>query len=142
MSSTISGKGRCLCGEVRFEANKAAKSIGACHCTMCLKWGGGPFMAVDCGADIRFDGQENLTIFKSSDWAERGYCNKCGSHLFYRFTQGMQHMMAAGLFDDNSMFTFDHQVFIDKKPSYYCFSNETTDTTGEEEFTKYAALSD
>jgi len=142
MTSTIHGKGSCLCGSVSFTAKNASRSVGACHCSMCRKWGGGPLMAVDCGTDVIFEGEENISVFNSSEWAERGYCNKCGSHLFYRLKDSKQHMMTAGLFDDNSKFEFDHQVFIDEKPSYYCFSNKTKDMTGEEVFARYGSPSE
>jgi len=141
MSSAINGKGNCLCGGVSFTAKNASKSVGACHCSMCRKWGGAPFMAIDCGVDVIFEKEENISVFNSSEWAERGYCNKCGSHLFYRLKESKQHMMAAGLFDDNTMFEFDHQVFIDEKPSYYCFSNKTKEMTGEEVFARYGSPS-
>jgi len=142
MLGANNGKGSCLCGEVSFTAKSVSKSVGACHCSMCRKWGGGPLMAVDCGTDVTFEGAENISVFNSSEWAERGYCNKCGSHLFYRLKDSKWHMMAAGLFDDNSMFEFDHQVFIDEKPSYYCFSNKTKDMTGEEVFARYGSPSE
>jgi hypothetical protein len=38
----------------------------------------------------------------------------------------------------NPRLVFDHQVFIDEKPSYYCFPNETENLTGAEVFAKYA----
>jgi hypothetical protein len=142
MPGTISGKGSCLCGEVSFIANNASRSVSACHCSMCRKWAGGPVMAVDCGTDVTFKGKENITVFNSSKWAELGYCNNCGSHLFFRLKESKQHMMAAGLFDDNSMFEFDRQVFIDEKPSYYCFSNKTNEMTGEEVFARYGSPSE
>ena len=139
MPSTFIGKGSCLCGEVSFIANNASKSVGACHCSMCRKWVGGPIMTVECGADVSFKGKENISVYNSSEWAERGYCNKCGSSLFYRLKETKQHMMTAGLFEDNSMFEFDHQVFIDEKPTYYCFSNKTNEMTGKEVFEKYGS---
>ncbi len=80
MPGTTNGTGSCLCGEVSFTAKNASNSVGACHCSMCRKWGGGPLMVVDCGADVTFKGEENISVFNSSLWAERGYCNKCGSH--------------------------------------------------------------
>jgi len=79
-----------------------------------------------------------MSVYPSSDWAERGFCNQCGSHLFYRLKENNQHFIPVGLFDDDSQFVFDHQVFIDKKPSYYCFANETSNMTGAEVFAKYA----
>ena len=52
MSDVTEGKGSCLCGAVRFTAKNMSKEVGACHCSMCRKWGGGPFMEVDCGAEV------------------------------------------------------------------------------------------
>ena len=138
MSETIEGKGCCLCGAVQVTAKTMSKKIGACHCNMCRKWGGGPLLAVDCGTDVTFEGEENIATFNSSEWAERGFCRKCGSHLFYRIKRNNQHIMAVGLFDNFDSFDFDHQVFIDEKPSYYCFANKTKDMTGAEVFAKYA----
>lgn len=142
MSEQMEGSGSCLCGAVRITVKNLSKNVGACHCRMCRKWGGGPFMAVDCGADVSFEGEENISVFDSSAWAERGFCNKCGSNLFYRVKESKQHFIPVGLFDDDQIFVFDHQVFIDEKPSYYCFSNETHDMTGAELFAKFAPPSE
>ncbi len=142
MSDVIEGSGSCLCGATRIAAKNVSKNVGACHCSTCRKWGGGPLMAVDCGTDVSFEGEENISVFDSSKWAERGFCNKCGSHLFYRLKESKQYIMAVGLFDDDKLFVFDHQVFIDEKPSFYRFENETNDMTGAEMFAKYAPPSE
>ena len=142
MPDVIEGSGSCLCGATRITAKSINQNVGACHCTMCRKWGGGPLMAVDCGTDVSFEGEENISVFDSSKWAERGFCNKCGSHLFYRLKESKQYIMAVGLFDDDKLFVFDHQVFIDEKPSFYRFANETNDMTGAEMFAKYAPPSE
>ena len=138
MSEIKNGNARCLCGAVHITANNVSTSIGSCHCSMCRKWSGGPIMTVDCGSDVSFTGEENITIYNSSAWAERGFCNKCGSHLFYHLKESNQYMILAGLFDENKSFIFDHQVFIDEKPDYYSFSNQTENMTGAEVFEKYA----
>ncbi len=142
MSKLINGKGHCLCGEVHFSTSELAENVGACHCSMCRKWGGGPLLAVDCGTQVRFSGEQNIQTFSSSDWAERGFCKNCGTHLFYRLKQSQQYIMPVGLLDDDGQFAFDHQVFIDEKPAYYCFSNQTKNMTGEEVFAKYATPSE
>lgn len=95
-------------------------------------------MAVDCGTDLTFEGEENITVYDSSAWAERGFCNKCGSHLFYRLKESNQYMVPVGLLDDQASFVFDSQVFIDKKPAFYSFANETNDMTEAEIFEMYA----
>jgi len=56
-----------------------------------------------------------------SDWAERGFYNKFGRHLFYRIKVSGQRIRPVGLFEGDDEILFDHQVFIDEKPSYYAF---------------------
>lgn len=138
MSDLIEAKGSCLCGAIRVTAKAVSKNVGACHCSMCRKWTGGPLLAVDCGIDVSFEGQENISVFDSSEWAERGFCGKCGSHLFYRLKENKQHIMPAGLFENDETFVFHHQIFIDEKPAFYQFANETESMTGAEVFAKYA----
>lgn len=100
---------------------------------MCRKWADyGPLLALDCGSEVSFEGEENITIYNSSVWADRGFCNKCGTHLFYRFKEKNQYIVSVGLFDNLEDIVFEHQVFIDKKPAYYCFSNETKNLTEAE----------
>lgn len=139
MSGTTGTKGGCLCGAVLFTVENIAANAGACHCAMCRKWGGGPFMGVDCGTEVSFEGTENISVFSSSEWAERGFCVKCGSHLFYRIKGKNRHIMPVGLFGADVHFIFTHQVFIDEKPAFYQFANETDDMTGKECFAKFAS---
>jgi len=129
--------GQCLCGAVRITARDTDDRVGACHCKMCRRWGGGPYMEIECGTKISFDGEEAITVYESSDWAERGFCRQCGSHLFYRFKANGHHAVPIGLFEDDDALVFSHQVFIDEKPSYYDFSNETENMTGPELIAKY-----
>ncbi|MGI9248953.1 MAG: GFA family protein, partial [Woeseiaceae bacterium] len=102
MSDTTEKRGKCLCGSISITAKSAGNSVGACHCGMCRRWGGGPFMEIDCGADVTFDGDEHVSVFDSSAWAERGFCNKCGTHLFYRIKATGQHMIPVGIFPDDA----------------------------------------
>ena len=132
------GKGHCLCGAVNFTVKNMKNSVEACHCGMCRRWGGGPFMCVECGTDVTFEGEENITVYNSSDWAERGFCKKCGSHLFYRLKDANEHQLPVGLFDYQKDFHFDLQVFTDRKPAFYSFANETKEMTEAEVIEKFA----
>lgn len=138
MADQVEAKGQCLCGAVQIHAKAVNKSVGACHCSMCRQWGGGPLLAVDCGTDVAFTGEDKISVYQSSDWAERGFCSQCGSHLFYRLKSNNQHIVSAGLFPDIEGLVFDHQVFIDERPDYYRFANETKDMTGAELFAMFA----
>ena len=46
--------------------------------------------------------------------------------------------MPVGLFDNSEELKFDHQIFIDEKPDYYSFSNETKNMTGEEVIAQFS----
>ena len=95
-------------------------------------------MTVDCGANVSFSGEEHISLYDSSEWALRGFCGRCGSHLFYQLKEDGRYFVPVGLFDSEEQFQFDHQIFIDKKPSFYSFANVTDNLTEEEVFAKYA----
>lgn len=141
MSNPNIVKGSCLCKAVSLSTTSTNNEVGACHCNMCRKWGGSSLLAIDCGSDLSFTGEENISVYQSSEWAERGFCKLCGSHLFYRFQQNNQYIVPAGIFDNREGLIFDHQIFIDEKPEYYSFANETKKMTGAEVMAMFASES-
>ncbi|GAA4342384.1 GFA family protein [Kangiella taiwanensis] len=139
--SAITLNSQCLCQKVRIQVAEAKPHVDSCHCSMCRKWSGGPLLAIDCGSNVKFEGEDNIKIFDSSEWAERGFCSNCGTHLFYRLKQTNQYIMPAGLFDSldtSDSVEFTTQIFIDEKPRYYDFANQTKMMTGEEVFAAFA----
>ena len=79
--------GSCLCGDLRFTATLPSKWMAHCHCTLCQRahgagvvtWVG--FEANQVGID---DPQARLQWYESTPGAERGFCRRCGSTLFFR----------------------------------------------------------
>lgn len=123
--------GTCLCGAIQLSVDLDDTSVGACHCSMCRKWNGGPLLTVHSSSAPRFSGAQPA-VYSSSDWAERGFCPGCGSHLFYRLKGGNFFAIPVGLLDGEQPWILDLQVYIDEKPSFYCFSNQTKTMTGAE----------
>ena len=142
MSNANLVKGSCLCGSVSLSTTSMNNHVAACHCSMCRKWGGGPLLAVECESDLSFSGEENIGVYQSSEWAERGFCKKCGSHLFYRLKENNHYYIPVGIFDNNEGLVFEDQVFIDEKPEYYSFANDTKNMTGAEIFAQFASPSE
>ncbi|EEM2539599.1 GFA family protein [Salmonella enterica subsp. enterica serovar Morehead] len=132
MSETQIAHGHCLCGRVGITAGRMSRHLVACHCGMCRKWGGGPFMAVSCGTDVTFSGEAYISTFRSSEWAERGFCRTCGTHLFYRRVGTGHYEIPVGLFDDADIASFTLQIFTERQPDYYAFANRTRLMTEEE----------
>jgi hypothetical protein len=138
MSESTEAVGKCLCGGVEIRVKQLSRQLGACHCSMCRQWAGGPFFALDGQQAVTILGEENISRYDSSEWAERAFCSQCGTHLFYHLKATDQHMLSAGLFDLDDELEFDHQIFIDEKPGYYCFADKTKNMTGAEVFAAFS----
>jgi len=129
--------GRCLCGSVKISSDTFSPEVTLCHCNMCRRWSAGPFMEVNCKSVV-FEGEENISRYRSSDWAERGFCKGCGSVIFYHIVDSDSYQISAGLLDDQSTLKMTTQVFTDSKPSFYEFSNKTKMMTEAEVVAMYA----
>lgn len=129
--------GSCLCGKVAIKINPAHHVFDACHCGMCRKWAGGPLMTVEGGDRPQITGEESITVYSSSEWAERGFCKNCGTHLFYRLKNSDFCNFSAGLFKEVENFKFHMQIYIDSKPKSYEFANKTEMMTEAEVIAKF-----
>lgn len=111
--------GHCLCGAVRFEAKDMADTFSTCYCDACQRWAGGPYRGVSVQTDdIVFEGREHIGIVKSSDFAERAFCKKCGSGIWWRLTRGQyvgKTSIPLGLLDDRSGLTLSDEMYADYK---------------------------
>ena len=130
--------GRCLCGAVTFTADDAEVDHSACHCGMCRRWSGGaPFFAARA-KNVVFASQEHLGRYASSDWAERGFCTRCGTSLFYFLKPANAYMMSVGTFDDPARFNLSLEIFVDRKPAGYALAGEHPRWTEAETFERLA----
>jgi hypothetical protein len=134
MSSVVEMKGGCLCGAVRFSAIPKKNEHEACHCNMCRKWSGGPWMAVECVGSVLVEEDSNIGVYRSSKWAERWFCKQCGTVLFYKLRDHDHFGVSVEAFDEPEKFTFTSEIFIDEKPARYDFANDTIKMTGAEVF--------
>lgn len=127
----MSATGRCLCGAVTYTAEEVDPDIHCCHCSMCRQWSGGSAMAASVGS-VAFEGEDNITRYDSSAWADRGFCNRCGTNLFYRLKEADHYFMGMGTFDDQTPFRLVGEIFVDEKPGAYDFAGDHPRLTGEE----------
>lgn len=126
----------CLCKSVVLEIEHNGE-FEACHCGMCRNWGGGPYFAVHCKSYSVVSGEASIKSFESSEWADRGFCADCGTHLFYYFKPANQYVVPLGLLQTENDLSFKQQIFIDKKPDSYAFANETEKLTEQQVFDKF-----
>lgn len=141
MHSSIQKHGSCLCGNVSISIFPEKAIFDACHCGMCRRWGGGPALTVEGGIGFEIKGQDFVSVYDSSEWAQRGFCKTCGTHLFYRLKNSTFCNFSLGLFENIEDFKFHVQIYVDDKPSYYDFANKTEMMTEAEVIAKFASTS-
>lgn len=90
---------------------------------------------------IDWQGKDTLSTIASSDWAERGFCSKCGSSLFYRITAPGKHhgitSVSLGSLEDTTGLPLAKEWFIDKKPETYALAGERPTITEAEAFAMF-----
>jgi hypothetical protein len=95
---------------------------------MCRRWTGGIELGVQVEpGGIEWEGAAPAT-YASSDWAERGFCGRCGASLFWRLTaegpmRGLM-SLSVGSLDDMSGLALTSEVFIDHKPEGHAFAGD------------------
>ncbi len=137
MSEAVSSTSQCLCGQIELTIHNVEPHVDACHCGMCRKWGGSPLLGMSCHKlDIK--GPEHMTIYDSSEWAQRTFCKHCGTHLFYKIKGQEHYFVTSGFFEKLTNLHFKEEIFIDEKPDFYDFANNTKKLTAQQTIEKYA----
>ncbi|MNM23981.1 Glutathione-dependent formaldehyde-activating enzyme [compost metagenome] len=123
--------GQCLCGKTTFEVELKNHDVHVCHCSMCRRQTSGVIMTIDVvQGSLKFIQQEHLSTFNSSEWGERGFCNACGTTIFWRMKdQSYCNINAFSLDEPVGDLKLDLEIFIDSKPDFYTFQNDTKKLT-------------
>jgi hypothetical protein len=81
-------EGGCFCGFVRYETDGVPVNETSCHCSICRRTSGAPFVSWFTVpiASLRFVSGAPET-FRSSDHGERAFCPRCGTPLTFRSTR-------------------------------------------------------
>ncbi len=128
-------RGQCLCGAVHFEVDVPERTYSICHCGMCRRWSGGPLMSVHCPEPCtEWLNDEGLTWYQGTPWAQRGFCSRCGSSLFWRLAQEPEGMLIVSIdaLDDTAGFQLDRHIYSDAKPDRYDFADKRPRVTEAE----------
>ena len=76
--------GQCLCGAIRFVATGEPIWTGYCHCQSCRR-NTASMVANFVGyrpQQVEFSG-DNPAVYQSSPGVRRGFCQQCGTPLYY-----------------------------------------------------------
>lgn len=78
--------GGCLCGAVRYVCTDWPCDVHYCHCRLCQKAFGNVFAVFGSlpSTSLRFT-RGTPHLYRSTPYAERGFCRDCGSPLTFRY---------------------------------------------------------
>jgi hypothetical protein len=96
-------RGSCVCGAVRFEADKV-RALTHCHCTNCRKLTGAAFATyahVDADKFRFLSGEDMVVEYESSPGSFRKRCKVCGCLVPGKASYLPTVSIAAGLLDDD-----------------------------------------
>ncbi len=112
--------GGCNCGGVTFKVTGPLRDVIACHCGQCRKQTGLYYAATEVADDsLEVSDSGTLAWYRASDEAGRGFCNRCGSALFWKNNDSTKTSILAGSLDLPSNLTLTKHIFVADKGDFY-----------------------
>ena len=107
--------GGCLCGAVRYQADQPPFDSGYCHCSMCRRPHGAPFVtwtAVPPQQLTITAGEEQVTRFECGPpQGVRTFCSTCGSQLFCQIAEDVVDVAMAALHEPIDRVPEEHYYY-------------------------------
>lgn len=117
---TTKASGSCLCGKVVYAVNGPLSDVIYCHCAQCRKTSGHYFAATSCKREhLNITVDEGLRWFQSSPEAQRGFCNRCGSSVFWSHKDAPTITIAPGSLDLPTGLKAAVHIFVADASDYY-----------------------
>lgn len=112
--------GGCVCGAVRYQVNGALRPVIACHCEQCRRFSG-HFVAATATRKIYFQWlkADGLKWYSYHSGLRQGFCQECGSSLFFEDEQGERISIAAGSLDQPQGLKLAAHIFAAEAGDYY-----------------------
>ena len=113
-------QGHCLCGAVEYEIHGPLRPVIYCHCSMCRRSTGHFFAATACArGDLQVKSEQSLRWYQSSPTSRRGFCERCGSQLFWDSKDASYVSILAGSLNSPTGLTGQEHIFVADAGDYY-----------------------
>lgn len=127
-------RGRCLCGAVRFAIAGELRPVMYCYCEQCRRTSGHYVASTACDiGDLKFVQDEGLRWYSSSNEAERGFCGRCGSSLFWKPAHRRYISVMAGALDQPTGLEACAHIYVAGRPDYFDILDELPQFEGDSE---------
>ena len=112
--------GRCMCGQVRYSVQGPLRDIICCHCEQCRRSSGHFVAATACRkANFRLLEHATLKWYSLKPGLRRGFCDACGSSLFFEDLNGERMSIAAGTLDATLGLKIAAHIYAAEAGDYY-----------------------
>lgn len=119
-------RGRCLCGTVRYEIDGPFEIVVNCHCSMCRRHHGVPFVTWAAAPATGFrvtGGHDAIARYASSARGHRAFCRTCGS-VTPELSPDGSHVIAPAGNLEGDLPRPDHHMFVASKASWHEIADE------------------
>ena len=112
--SRIPAEGGCLCGAIRYRVLAEPSWVGNCHCTLCRRASGAPFVSWLTVASDAFALTKGRPVgFNSSPFARRQFCGTCGTQLTFQRNKEQDSIdVTVATLDNPDAFPPHNHVFV------------------------------
>jgi hypothetical protein len=132
--------GGCQCGAVRYALSATPTGAALCHCRMCQKATGGPFLAAAGVPPAQFAWTRGApATFRSSSLAERGFCATCGTPLTFRYLDQDRVSVTLGSLDAPDDVRPTEQIGVEARVAWWAAATGLPERTTEQDAPGLAA---
>ncbi len=110
--------GRCLCGDITYTLSGPLHRPSVCHCGQCRRQSGHVWASAQAPRDnVAITG--SVQWFAASATAQRGFCRRCGSFLFWQHGNEDTISVSLGSLDGPTGLSLEKHIFVADKGDYY-----------------------
>ena len=114
--------GSCLCGAIHYTVYGELRDVVNCHCSLCRKFHGhfGAYTAVHKKEIETVDEEKQLIWYRyPNNHAQRGFCQRCGSSLFWELDGSKEIGISAGTLESPTGLQTIADIYVSDKADYY-----------------------
>lgn len=133
--------GGCQCGAVRYAVHETPYQVGICHCRMCQKATGAPFMSSFTVKKTNLEWTRGEPgSFNSSVNMLRGFCRDCGTPLFNNWMPSDVIHLTIGSLDDPASVRPEAQMGVESRVAWFADIVALPELSTEDAFKGYENL--
>jgi hypothetical protein len=120
--------GRCECGSIHFKVDGEVTDFSHCHCSQCRRMHGAAFASF--AGVYRKDytllsGENDISLYNSSESHERYFCRVCGSNILVYLKSEPEFLyLSLGAVDGKPSLPPAYHIFVGSKAPWHTITDD------------------